>query len=559
MPMSVLNNAAAGLTLGELNKNTTKLGKSLRRLATGERIANAGDGPAEYAISEKMRHQIRSLDQCDKNTKYGRNMIEIASGAVGEQLEALKKMREIALKSSDDTYTDKDREVLQAETKELLMEIDDIARGTTYNGKYLLNGITMSKKPEVEGFSFDTFNPSGEPHANTLTLFAPNVRKNGVLPYPNSTELYPSSTSVKLPPGSVTYRTDSSKKYLLDFPALRAADLPNSLKNQGISILCSGCDQYVSIVFDVNARAGQAQDFPSPDPTKRTRAYAIGVKGVKSGRELGAALFSGIKSVNGTINGDPNAVQVTTDHNIRIVKEGNDFYLTKGIGDPDFAFYNGTKGYFGYTEGDGESSRYFYTPYKDFHIQDSTQASMYTNLRFRNTTTDVLFPPENSPLNIEPNEEDYPKEWSQEILNMSDKEKEYYNERYELNGDEEEIRKAKWRDEDWPYPRKGAVATETAVRTKSSAKRFIGDIDNAINYVLDVSTTLGAYSMRLNMSSENLIVNSENTQASESTLRDADMAKEMTNFTKHNILMQSAQAMMSQANQNASGVLGLLQ
>lgn len=87
----------------------------------------------------------------------------------------------------------------------------------------------------------------------------------------------------------------------------------------------------------------------------------------------------------------------------------------------------------------------------------------------------------------------------------------------------------------------------------------IGAIDAAIEYALGEATNVGAYISRLEHTEENLVTANENTQASESTIRDADMAKEMAEYTKYSLLTQSSQAMLAQANQNGSQVLSLLQ
>ena len=98
-----------------------------------------------------------------------------------------------------------------------------------------------------------------------------------------------------------------------------------------------------------------------------------------------------------------------------------------------------------------------------------------------------------------------------------------------------------------------------SVATQRAATNAIHVFDQAITKALDQQTTIGALESRLEYMSSNLILNSENTQTSESTIRDADMAKEMTEYTKANVLLQSAQSMLAQANQNSSSVLGLLQ
>ncbi|MBQ3444082.1 MAG: hypothetical protein IJG33_12655 [Selenomonadaceae bacterium] len=106
---------------------------------------------------------------------------------------------------------------------------------------------------------------------------------------------------------------------------------------------------------------------------------------------------------------------------------------------------------------------------------------------------------------------------------------------------------------------KGSDGTRIDVFTKEHANAAINVIENALTKALDQQTTIGAIEARLEYTSTNLTTSSENVQAAESTIRDADMAKEMTNYTKSNVLLQAAQAMLAQANQNSSAVLSLLQ
>ena len=106
---------------------------------------------------------------------------------------------------------------------------------------------------------------------------------------------------------------------------------------------------------------------------------------------------------------------------------------------------------------------------------------------------------------------------------------------------------------------KGADGTSLNVGTQKNANAAINVLDNAIQKALNQQTTIGAIESRLEYTSTNLTTASENVQASESTIRDADMAKEMTEYTKNNVLLQAAQSMLAQANQNSSSVLSLLQ
>ena len=105
----------------------------------------------------------------------------------------------------------------------------------------------------------------------------------------------------------------------------------------------------------------------------------------------------------------------------------------------------------------------------------------------------------------------------------------------------------------------GADGTKLNISTQTKANAAINVLDNAIQKALDQQTTIGSVESRLEYTSTNLTTASENVQASESTIRDADMAKEMTNYTKNNVLLQAVQSMLAQANQFSSNVLSLLQ
>ena len=99
---------------------------------------------------------------------------------------------------------------------------------------------------------------------------------------------------------------------------------------------------------------------------------------------------------------------------------------------------------------------------------------------------------------------------------------------------------------------------DISVSTRQNANVAVKVIEGALDYALDLATNLGAYQQRMDHSASNITTMSENVQASESTIRDSDMAREFTDYTKSNVLQQSAQSMLAQANHNGSNVLGLL-
>ena len=143
--MVITNNASAGFILGTLNKNINKKMKASGQLALGEKIRNAGDDASSYAISEKMRVRIRSLDQADANVQNGASMLRVAEGAIQSQINLLRTIKEKVIDAHNDTNTDTDRMIIQKEITQYYEEINDIAAETTFNGKHLLLGTKVNE------------------------------------------------------------------------------------------------------------------------------------------------------------------------------------------------------------------------------------------------------------------------------------------------------------------------------------------------------------------------------------------------------------------------------
>jgi len=106
---------------------------------------------------------------------------------------------------------------------------------------------------------------------------------------------------------------------------------------------------------------------------------------------------------------------------------------------------------------------------------------------------------------------------------------------------------------------KGSTGNTLSVGNQAAANAAVNVLDNALQKALNQQTDIGAVSSRMEQTSSNLHIARDNVQASESVIRDADMAREMTEYTKNNVLLQAAQFMLAQANQNSSAVLSLLQ
>jgi flagellin len=137
--MRINHNIAALNTHRQLSSASTAQGKSMEKLASGLRINRAGDDAAGLAISEKMRGQIRGLDQAARNSQDAISMIQTGEGALNETHDILQRMRELSVQSSNDTLTADDRAEIQLEVADLIEEVDRIATTTQFNTQNLLD------------------------------------------------------------------------------------------------------------------------------------------------------------------------------------------------------------------------------------------------------------------------------------------------------------------------------------------------------------------------------------------------------------------------------------
>lgn len=138
--MIIKNNMASLSGCRSLNKNNSDNIKAVRKLTSGTRINYAADDASGLGISEKMRSQVRGLDQGSINTQDGIAMIQTIEGATNEVHNILQRMTSLSIQASNGTYQDEDRLLADKEVQELKKEIDRIAKDTEFNGKKVLDG-----------------------------------------------------------------------------------------------------------------------------------------------------------------------------------------------------------------------------------------------------------------------------------------------------------------------------------------------------------------------------------------------------------------------------------
>lgn len=136
--MRINTNINAMIATNQMTKNTALAGSSMEKLSTGLRINKAGDDAAGLAVSEKMRAQIRGMEQAERNVQDGISMVQTAEGALEEAGNIAQRMRELGIQAGNDTLSSDDRSKIKSELDQLQKEMGDIAKEAKFNGKELL-------------------------------------------------------------------------------------------------------------------------------------------------------------------------------------------------------------------------------------------------------------------------------------------------------------------------------------------------------------------------------------------------------------------------------------
>ncbi|HYC77246.1 MAG TPA: flagellin [Planctomycetota bacterium] len=144
MSIRINTNVASLSAQRNLNKATNALMKNFEHLSTGKRIARSSDDAAGLAISSRLTAQVRSLGVASRNANDGISLVQTAEGALGEIGDALVRARELAVQSANGTLAGSDQDALNDEFANIVNQIDQIANGTAFNGKALLDGTNAT-------------------------------------------------------------------------------------------------------------------------------------------------------------------------------------------------------------------------------------------------------------------------------------------------------------------------------------------------------------------------------------------------------------------------------
>ena len=156
MGLRISTNLASISAQRVLSGNQIESTKAMTRLASGDRITSAADDAAGLSISERLRGQIRSQKQAQRNANDGISLVQVAEGGLGEISNNLIRMRELAVQAASDTIGDRERGFIDQEIQQLKQEIDRVADSTNFNGTHLLNGEAPKGTLEIQVGSFNS-------------------------------------------------------------------------------------------------------------------------------------------------------------------------------------------------------------------------------------------------------------------------------------------------------------------------------------------------------------------------------------------------------------------
>ena len=567
MAMIVQHNMSAMNANRMLGITNSSLAKSTEKLSSGYKINRAADDAAGLSISEKMRSQIRGLNKASDNAQDGISLIQTAEGALNESHSILQRMRELSVQASNGTETDDDREAVQKEISQLQDELTRISSTTEFNTMKLLDGSLGSKSASSQGAVLTG--------TNVATFSATGLDSNNI----KKSLAGLAGTTVKdtFEIDGQKFTIDWSKGKAKDFASKYSVDLTNMTKAQTEALATdletllnesaadAGVSGTVKVAYKVDGQITVTSNNNGEESSfgfVGTDATTVG-EGANSTDSLGAVMFSG--------QADANAAK-TADATMKIANTiAKDSTFTMKINGTEVQGKIGTD----IKEGDAMSAA-------AATIETAVQNAV-TAYNTAMATTSTAEEVKSTDFSVTAN-----KDGSFKVEYIGDREIEFSfgeatvdgttgttatklgltnkqsasatsNKGIELQIGANEGQTMEFTIDDMSAASLGVDGNKVDLATQDGAQKATTTIDAAIKKVSAQRSKLGAVQNRLEHTIANLDTAAENTQTSESRIRDTDMAEEMVAYSKNNILLQAGQSMLAQANQSNQGVLSLLQ
>ena len=520
--MVVQHNMQAANANRMLNVTTSAQSKSTEKLSSGYRINRAADDAAGLTISEKMRKQIRGLDQASTNAQDGVSSVQTAEGALTEVHSMLQRMNELATQAANGTNSkDSDRQAIQDEIDQLTTEIDRVSETTKFNETYLLKGEagtkTINMKAHDAGlkgkltdngdgtatFSMDALNTGDKVSigGKTYTIGGTADEAKALVKAPATT-----GASTKLTIGDKTFTLKQGDTKVYDETGTKQLFVKTNDGATAVATFSATSELTTAATFKKdNATTGTATANTAVT-IDNLKDYVVGGKTVSDGKTT-VKVMTDAKDATGAAGtdgvDDNDATVITKEKAYELA--GNALLQANSIGD--------TKGNAEVKNADGTAlSHAAGVGNGSFKIKVG-QAEVANSLAFS----------------------------------------------LHVGADADMTNKIQVNIDAMDSASLGIKGLNVKDDSGNAATYAVDAISDAISKVSSQRSSLGAVQNRLEHTINNLDNVVENTTTAESRIRDTDMAEEMVNYSKNNILAQAGQSMLAQANQSNQGVLSLLQ
>ena len=512
-----------------LNVTTGQQAKSTEKLSSGYRINRAADDAAGLTISEKMRKQIRGLDQASTNAQDGVSSVQTAEGALTEVHSMLQRMNELAVQASNGTNSEDDRQAIQDEISQLTTEIDRVAETTKFNEIYLLKGdksgttktntlaahdagLAGKLSESVDGKT--TFTADALKVGSSVKIAGTEYKIVGSADAADYTDAKKYDTAKadgdKIVRGDQTYTYDGTDwkdeagNAQANFKVVAGDTLITKATGKTTTIMGDGASEYI------------ASDRTNVE--EKVKALAANGKVKINGTEYTIGTTTDLTN--------PGALKATADDVAALVKEGD---LVEVGTDKFFVLPAGAKD-------ENEISL------NDAYAKMADELGKASSIGADKAATVK-------------NNGDGTFEITQGTVNV----KKSLSFSLHVGADADATNKINVNIEAMSAAGLGIKGLSVKDDSGVAATYAIDAIADAVAKVSSQRSALGAVQNRLEHTIDNLDNVVENTTSAESRIRDTDMAEEMVNYSKNNILAQAGQSMLAQANQSTQGVLSLLQ
>ena len=542
--MRINTNISAMTVNNSLQRAQNNLSASIERLSSGYKINSSADDPAGCAISEKMRMQIRGLNQADNNAADGESVLNTAEGALQEINAMLVRMKELTVQAANDVNSDQERSAIQDELNSINEEIDRITSETEFNTQPLLNGNlsrrVYSNVQNVVNLSVTDNYPAGI-YGITVTQDA----RQAIAVGDGTIAMSSTDTIAKDEVGSISING-------YDINISEGDDL-----NTVVSKLMTGADMTGGKMFVTASLTNDTSDKPL-EGTKKSDGTTVTAGDVAAATGKGTE-YAGYEPAT-TYTGNKIIFMTNeygSDMSLDITCSNQKLAQKLGLGSAYVA--PGTAGTGIQAQGSDVKAEFTKDASGD-RVGFSNSAVISTsgtvitindvnNREFQFDVPGNVAETKFNDTGLNPAATTTPKkEIEQEVTDVGTMS-------IHIGANQDQVIVL-----DIPAVTTYTLGTDTInVMTSVTSQQAIAKVDVAIGRVNEVRSKIGAYSNRFEHTRNNLGVSTENAESALSTMMDTDMAEEMTNYTSMTVLTQAATSILSQANERPSTVLQLLQ